>query len=79
MKISSGDFDSKIAGIPCQVLVTECFYEAPSHDCPGADTFEFELYDRKGYRAKWLEAKVTRDDCERLREEYRKYCQSLWD
>ena len=70
MKIESqsGDvFESSISGIPCQILVTSYIDEAPiihgrwedSH--PGEFEFEFEVYDRKGYRANWLEAKITDD------------------
>ena len=69
------DFESHVAGIPCKVRVT---YSTPyipeSFNGPaeGGD-FEFELLDRKGYRAKWLEAKVTEADVERLEQKYEDY------
>ena len=66
------DFESHVQGIPCKVRVTYATpYVPASWDAPaeGGD-FEFELLDRKGYRAKWLEAKVTEADVERLEKEY---------
>ena len=61
-----------VAGIPCLALVT--FYSAGEtgryhgawEDCyPSvAPELEFELYDRKGYPAAWLERKLTADDVE---------------
>ena len=73
------DFESHVAGIPCKVRVT---YSTPyipeSFNGPaeGGD-FEFELLDRKGYRAKWLEAKLTDDDYWRLQDEYEQYLRSV--
>lgn len=73
------DFESHVAGIPCKVRVT---YSTPyipeSFNGPaeGGD-FEFELLDRKGYRAKWLEAKLTDDDYWRLQDEYEDYLADL--
>ena len=69
------DFESSVAGIPCKVKVTYATKLIPaSWDGPeeGGD-FEFELLDRKGYRAKWLEKKLTDKDVERLEKEYEKY------
>lgn len=51
--------DVKIAGIPCCIDVTRYYSERASWYHPGYTEFEFQVYDRKGYRAKWLEAKVT--------------------
>ena len=69
------DFESKVAGIPCKVRVTyHTPYVPASYNGPaeGGD-FEYELLDRKGYRAKWLEAKVTEADVERLEQKYEDY------
>ena len=69
------DFESKVAGIPCKVRVTyDTPYVPASYNGPaeGGD-FEYELLDRKGYRAKWLEAKVTEADVERLEIKYEDY------
>ena len=66
------DFESHVQGIPCKVRVTYATpYIPESWNGPaeGGD-FEFELLDRKGYRAKWLEAKVTEADVDRLEKEY---------
>ena len=39
--------------------------------------FEFDLLDRKGYRARWLEKKVTEKDVERLEREYCDYLEDV--
>lgn len=62
----------KIAGIPCCIEVTRCYTERATWDFPGYTEFEFEVYDRKGYRAKWLEAKVTEGIEDDLLEAYLK-------
>lgn len=66
------DFESHVQGIPCKVRVTyHTPYVPASYNSPDEDgEFEFELLDRKGYRAKWLEAKVTEADVDRLEKEY---------
>jgi len=71
-------FNDRVAGIPCQVEVV--YYEpydpgvtsGPPEHCypPEGGDFEVELYDRKGYRARWLEAKLTADELDRLREAF---------
>jgi len=38
--------------------------ERSTWDYPGYSEFEFELYDRKGYRAKWLERKIENNSDE---------------
>jgi hypothetical protein len=71
-------FASYVSGIPCQINVTyhakvkgSFSLNAPSDwDYYGYSEFEFEVYDRKGYRAKWLERKLTSDDEARIEEEY---------
>lgn len=67
-------FNSRIAGIPCQIEIT--YYSpgrparlhGPAEDChPAEDSeFDFDVYDRKGYRAKWLENKITDEDIKRV-------------
>ena len=71
-------FDTKIAGIPCQCKVLAFapykhmqitgsgFGDAEPPEYP---EFDFELLDRKGYPAPWLEAKLTSNDSDRLLEE----------
>lgn len=73
-----GLFETQIQGIPCQIDVTDCTvvkgsysYNAPSDwDYYGYTEFDFEVYDRKGYPAAWLERKMTDDDRGRIQEEY---------
>ena len=64
-------FDSHVAGIPCQINVTLLTESIPATwddpECGG--DFEFEVLDRKGYRAKWLEKKLTPADEQRIFEE----------
>lgn len=69
-------FEHQVGGIPCQVAVThatpyipaqtfgppENCYPAEGGDC------EWVLLDRKGYRAKWLEKKLTEKELEEIDE-----------
>ena len=59
-------FESRIAGIPCIILVTSLTvvagegYGAPSEiDARGWVESEFEVLDRRGNPAPWLERKLT--------------------
>ena len=62
--------ESRVAGIPCIIGVTHFEsvkgsfdYHADSDwDYHGYTECEFEMLDRKGYKAKWLESKITQDD-----------------
>lgn len=72
-------FDTKVYGIPCQCLVHHYSPERTMRitgsgygdaDPPEPEEFEFQLYDRKGYPAAWLESKLNPDDKERLKAEY---------
>ena len=54
------EFHTQIDGIPCICKVT------------GKDEFDFEILDRKGYRALWLERKVDEHIEFRLQHEYLK-------
>jgi hypothetical protein len=65
--------ESYIAGIPCLVGVTTFFIKAPDYDTwdsdldyYGYEEIEFDILDRKGYIAPWLERKMTEDDKERI-------------
>ena len=63
-------FEARVCGIPCQIEVTRFYpgdpgrYSGPIELCypEEAPEVEFELYDRKGYRARWLEEKLTSTD-----------------
>lgn len=59
--------DYSIAGIPCQIKVTNHYSSKSSihpqscetdEDFYGVDDFEYIVLDRTGYRAKWLETKI---------------------
>jgi len=59
-------FEFTIAGIPCIIdatveAYTPAWIQGPSHhwhDSEGGGV-EYTVFDRKGYRAKWLERKIT--------------------
>lgn len=68
--------ESTVSGIPCQVVVAHFIDQKPDHSCTDSDLdyhgyteIEFEVFDRKGYRAKWLEAKLTDEDVKRIEAE----------
>ena len=72
-------FDSRISGIPCQIKVGTYIPYVPMQvygtgfgdaDAPVLPEMEFEVLDRKGYKASWLEKKLTAADEERLLEEF---------
>lgn len=61
--------DFRIAGIPCQIELTHLFVQRPlgplcdsDLDCYGYTDIEFNVLDRKGYPAPWLERKLTEGD-----------------
>lgn len=64
---------STISGIPCQINPTSVIRVAPDYsndasdwDHNGYTGVEFEVYDRKGYPAPWLERKLTERDISRI-------------
>ena len=68
---------SRIAGIPCQIEVTY-FYSSKGTYSRQAETpdeyygcteIEFNVLDRKGYPAPWLEKKMTQEDRDRIEQE----------
>lgn len=68
--------ESSVAGIPCLIGVSTYLhvkgsfsYHAPSDlDYYGYEEIEFDVLDRKGYAAPWLERKLTDDDTARIEE-----------
>ena len=64
------EIDARIAGIPCKVGVTHflaqkgsfSYHAASDYDYHGFTEIEYDVLDRKGYKAKWLESKITQDD-----------------
>lgn len=67
-------FDTRIQGIPCQVDVTYLepltpgrYFGPPEMCYPDEGGYvEYDILDRKGYKASWLEAKMTPDDHARV-------------
>ena len=59
---------TNVSGIPCQVKVT-AFNKEVSYN--GIDEYEvkFSIYDRRGYKAAWLERKMTDEDRSRIERE----------
>jgi len=70
-------FTSKVCGIPCQIQVTyfqpyspgqftaapeDCYYNEPA-------AVEFEVLDRRGRSAPWLQKKLTAAETERIEQE----------
>jgi len=72
-------FDSRVSGIPCKIKVVSYSPGSPGRtsgaweDCyPEEDEeLEFEVYDRRGRRALWLERKLRDEDYSRILEEYK--------
>lgn len=66
--------ETRIQGIPCLVEVLEyevhkpCFTADNDLDYRGYTVCEFEVFDRKGYKAPWLELKMTERDEENILE-----------
>jgi len=62
--------EARIQGIPCQIDVTYFYSKSGTYsqqaETPdeyyGCTEIEFDVYDRKGYKAAWLEKKMTADD-----------------
>ena len=79
----------RVQGIPCLAYVTGRYIVKPwkgsVHTCPssddwyGCDEIEFDIYDSKGYRAMWLEKKMTPIDVENIEEAIREYESTLCD
>jgi hypothetical protein len=62
-------FETTIVGIPCQIAVTDFTSVKGSFDMNASSDLDYHGYtecdylvlDRKGYKAGWLEKKITRD------------------
>lgn len=72
------NFESHIQSIPCRIEVTH-FLDVPGnpHTWDSADDYygfteaEWDVLDRKGYKADWLARKQTDEDLERITHEIR--------
>lgn len=71
----SADFETRVAGIPCGVVVTH-YANVSGWSCnpemaePDDHDFEFMLVNAGGYRIEWLERKLTDADIHRIEVEY---------
>lgn len=73
--------ETRISGIPCQVLIETCnivkgsynYNAASDWDYYGYREIEFTVLDRKGYEARWLEKKLTAEDISRIEDEIVSY------
>jgi hypothetical protein len=71
------EIKSTVAGIPCIIGVTEydsvvgsySYHAASDLDYYGYTECDWEVLDRKGYPAGWLERKMTSSDSERINNE----------
>ena len=73
-------FETKVHGIPCLCQVIDYTPSKPGQiygpeiydfDVPESERIDFELLDRRGYKAPWLEKLMNEDDPERLLEEFK--------
>lgn len=70
-------FPSKVNGIPCQVEVTTFKAEVPAQiwgppeKCYPSEPaeIEFNILDRRGYKATWLERMLDKKEAQRIEEE----------
>jgi hypothetical protein len=67
------ELETRICGIPCIIGVTSYYEDAGSWDCPPDSDCEYEILDRKGYPAAWLERKMTAKDEDNLYQEVCEY------
>lgn len=71
------EIESTVAGIPCIIGVTHyesvkgsySYHAASDMDYYGYNEAEWEVLDRKGYKAAWLEKKLTKSDIVRIEAE----------
>lgn len=72
-------FPSKVSGIPCFVRILSYQYYSPDPLGSSADDFyggyeiDYEILDRNGRYASWLEKKLTEMEDERILEEIVRY------
>lgn len=70
------EIEHRVCGIPCIIGVTDyegytpAYTSGPPENCHPAEggSGDFEILDRKGYRAKWLEKKITAKDEDAIQE-----------
>lgn len=60
------NIQTTVSGIPCFVEI-EMIEPATSTQCA---QFDIEVFDRKGYKANWLQAKLNKQDVDRIEKLY---------
>lgn len=73
-KLAPMTLETRICGIPCKVYVFDIgyargsfSYNAPSDvDYYGYTEYDYEVQDRRGRKAEWLERKMDKDDESKL-------------
>ncbi len=78
------EIEHRIAGIPCLIGVTDyegyspAYVSGPPENCYPSEggTGDFEILDRRGYRAKWLERKLTAKEEDLIQEAIFEYMEN---
>ena len=72
--------ESRISGIPCLIGVKDYFKQEAlgrradsDWDCYGYTENDWDVLDRKGYKANWLEKKLTSKEEEKINNEIEIY------
>ena len=70
------EIETRVCGIPCKIGVKSFEQQAPwsgsAHNCPSSDDFygwystDYDILDRRGNRAEWLERKMSKQDHEEV-------------
>ena len=70
------DFETHVCGIPCGVVVVDFQHAPPNRNCTDSDIdyygyteCEWFVVDRTGYKAEWLEKKMSEKDSLRIDDE----------
>lgn len=73
--------NTQIHGIPCQIKVTDYYpgFRGSWWEPPEPEEITFQVLDRKGYPAPWLEAKLDEDDILRIEQEWKEWCKDWND
>ena len=77
------DFSTTVCGIPCGVVIVDYTFVPPFNNNPrlcdsdwdyyGYEEMDWYLVNRKGYKAEWLENKMSDSDTASVKEEISNY------
>lgn len=85
MKKNLLTINGHVQGIPCQIRVTHYRYQKPDrsadnpYDYHGYTSIEFDVLDRDGRPAPWLEAKLKDEDIERIEADVFEWMETCMD